>query len=289
MTSSTTPFAAAFLDSQHIETLAVATGLSATQITQAFGAYAPQDGLDAALAEQILLLGAAMREACRHLRAPDLTANLAVRFCSIVAGLQRETRAVAAMLIRRQAQPLPEPQDEPLAEISRPAGARFMAPPEPRDDQYPAAGQDGPHPAAATSDGLGTPDASTGPSAAACGETVEAPALQRDGIPDETAPHANQPHPQPAHLRPEAQERPRSGVLPFTASNIMQDRRTGVARSSSRSRLLSHAADLDTIMNGGHLPDRWTPVPAERLMTQAVALDDATGAMFLALPALAAG
>ena len=289
MTSSTTPFAAAFLDSQHADTLAMATGLSATQLIQVFGAYAPREGLEAALVEQILILGAAMREACRHLRAPDLTANLAVRFCSIVAGLQRETRAAAAMLIRRQGQSLPEPQGEPLGEISRPERVLFKAPSEPRDDQFPAAGQDVPHPAAAACDGMGTPDESTGHSAAAGGRMVDAPALQGHGVPDETASHVKPPRPQSADMDPETRERPRSGVLPFMASMIMQDCRTGVARSSSRSRLLSHAADLDTIVNGGHRPDRRTPVPAERLMTHARVLHDATGAMSLALPALASG
>lgn len=90
-----------------------AAGLPAQDIAPDIAAFSPRDRVEAGLAEQLVLLGAVLRDGCGRMFSPDLPTNLAPRMLGAVTSLAREIRAVTLMLIRRQAEPLPYPEAMP--------------------------------------------------------------------------------------------------------------------------------------------------------------------------------
>jgi len=156
--------------------LAAAAGLAAQDVAPDIAAFMPRDRIEAGLAEQLVLLGAVLRDGCGRMLSPDLPSNLAPRMLGAVTSLAREIRAVTLMLIRRQAESLPHPD-------ALPDGAEEMlsGPPpigvtradghgqEPGRGVHPSTAGRESRPSAAASDPM-HPDAGADPGAAEAGQ-----------------------------------------------------------------------------------------------------------------------
>ena len=161
----------------HLHGSAAVAGFPAQDVASGIAAFSPRDRIEAGLAEQRILLGSVLRDGCGRMLSPDLPANLAPRMLGAVTSLAREIRAVTLMLIRRQAEPLPQPEAMPddadgILSGHQPIGAaraEDMGGQDPGRGVHPTTSGGGACPRAAGSDPA-CPDGGADPGAAETGQ-----------------------------------------------------------------------------------------------------------------------
>jgi len=120
------------LNDLRVNSIVQITGLSHDAAAHAFFAYSPRDSVEADLAEQIVMLQAVLREGARRATDPQLAPALAARFHRAQISLQRELRTTIALLVRRQAKPLPAHITAAAGRMPDPAPTEVTAPAAPK-------------------------------------------------------------------------------------------------------------------------------------------------------------
>lgn len=138
MTFPSEPKPAVTLNDLRLNSIVQITGLSHDAAAHAFFAYAPRDGVEADLVEQIVMLQAVLRDGARRATDPQLAPALAARFHRAQISLQRELRTTIALLVRRQAKPLPAHIAAAIDRMPDPAEVTAPSAPKPHRSAPPA-------------------------------------------------------------------------------------------------------------------------------------------------------